>query len=85
MIATTTITIATHAKENRGGYSEYKTRRGVKRFGNYGWVLRDVKKVYPTSHAKSNPIRGTVATTFQHTRTHSIHRDTNHQNSPARM
>jgi len=49
--------------------------------------------VYPTSHAKSNTTSkhhhsrvnsGTVATTFQHTRTHSIHRYTNHQNSPTR-
>ena len=47
-------------------------------------MLRDVKKVYPTSHAKSKPTRGTVATTFQHTRAHSIHRVTNHQNSPTR-
>ena len=54
--------------------------------------MGELHQVYHPPLAKCNPIhhfhsrdtRGTVATTFPHTRTHSIHRDTNHQNSPTR-
>ncbi len=57
-------------------------------FGNYGWYLQP-HQVYHPPLAKCNPIhhfhsrdtRATVATTFRYTPTHSIHRDTNHQNS----
>jgi len=83
----------TRKKKISSGYNAPNPLLGEKRFGNYGWVLRDVKKVYPTPHAKSNTTSkhyhsrvnsGTVATTFQHTRAYSIPRDTNHQNSPTR-
>jgi len=44
-------------KKNRSGYSEYETRCGVKRFGNYGWVLRDVKSIPHITREKQSHSR----------------------------